>query len=82
MGGFRRMRSEIAAYQPEKKQYFDDGRGKLFQGSGETYKSTFKDRIASTLRHSYHLNRDRGTGNRPPPTPPGMRVRTRRFGQV
>jgi len=27
-------------------------------------------------------NRDRGTGNRPPPTPPGMRVRTRRFGQV
>jgi hypothetical protein len=27
-------------------------------------------------------NRDRGTLKRPPPTPPDMRVRIRRFGQV
>jgi hypothetical protein len=28
------------------------------------------------------LNRDRGAVSRPPPTPPGMRVRSRRFGRV
>ena len=46
---------------------------------GENEIQEFLTYLASERKVSAS-NRDRGTGNRPPPTPPGMRVRTRRFG--